>query len=97
MAPVSGPSEGGDVFDQFDARNRLEGLSPVFSPDFEAYASGQLDASRARCALCEKAPCECPEFGTPEYLALIDHVHGHDKTNPTDTKPGSKRTGEEKR
>ncbi len=24
----------------------------VWSPDFDAYASGQLDASRVRCVLC---------------------------------------------
>jgi hypothetical protein len=54
----------------------LNSLGAVWSPDFIAYASGRLDASQVRCALCRMAPCECPEFGTPEYFALIDKVHG---------------------
>lgn len=28
------------------------------------------------CALCAEVPCECPEFGTPAYFALIDKRHG---------------------
>ena len=47
-------------------------LGAIWSPDFGAYASGQLDASRIRCVLCSHAPCECPPFGTPEYFALMD-------------------------
>lgn len=54
----------------------LEQLGAVWSPDFDAYASGQLDLSRVRCALCKLAPCKCPEFGSDEYFALIDRVHG---------------------
>jgi hypothetical protein len=54
-------------------------LGAVWSPDFDAYASGQLDISRVRCALCQHAPCDCPEFGTPEYFALIDLRHGRSK------------------
>ena len=54
-------------------------LAAVWSPDFGAYASGQLDASRVRCALCRHAPCDCPPFGTPGYLALIDARHGRDR------------------
>jgi 8-oxo-dGTP pyrophosphatase MutT (NUDIX family) len=54
----------------------LEALGAVWSPDFGAYASGQLDASRVRCVLCGHAPCECPPFGTPAYLALLDRLHG---------------------
>ncbi|GLY82052.1 hypothetical protein [Actinoallomurus iriomotensis] len=52
------------------------GLSVKWSPDFDAYASGQMDISAVRCALCGNAPCDCPEFGTPEYFALIDRRHG---------------------
>jgi len=48
----------------------------IWSPDFDAYASGKLDISRVRCALCQHSPCDCPEFGTPEYFALIDQRHG---------------------
>ncbi|MFE3452362.1 hypothetical protein ACFXJ8_25910 [Nonomuraea sp. NPDC059194] len=33
----------------------------------------------ARCALCTKAPCECPPFGTKEYFDLIDKRHGKGK------------------
>lgn len=54
----------------------LDALDPQWSPDFDAYASGELDASQVRCALCIKAPCECPEFGTPAYFALIEWRHG---------------------
>lgn len=59
-----------------DAAQALDALGAVWSPDFDAYASGQLDASRVRCALCRHAPCDCPPFGTPEYFALLDRVHG---------------------
>ena len=51
-------------------------LDAVWSPDFDAYASGQHDASCIRCVLCQHAPCGCPPFGTPEYVALIDARHG---------------------
>ncbi|MFG1753672.1 hypothetical protein [Streptosporangium sandarakinum] len=50
--------------------------SVLWSPDLDAYASGRIDVSRIRCALCEQAPCACPEFGTKEYFALIDRRHG---------------------
>lgn len=51
-------------------------LGAKWSPDFDAYASGALDASQIRCALCTHAPCDCPEFGTPDYFALINARHG---------------------
>ncbi len=54
-------------------------LGAIWSPDFDAYASGQLDASRVRCALCGHAPCDCPEFGTPAYFDLIDARHGRNR------------------
>ena len=54
----------------------LEALGAVWSPDFDAYASGQIDASAVRCVLCGHAPCDCPPFGTPGYLALVDRLHG---------------------
>ena len=62
--------------DPVDALNRL---GAIWSPGFDAYASGQLDASRVRCALCQHAPCDCPEFGTPEYFALLDARHGRNR------------------
>src|SRR5438034_11349757 len=43
----------------------LNTLGAVWSDDFGAYASGQLDASQITCALCMCAPCRCPAFGTP--------------------------------
>ena len=60
-------------------RKVLDRLGAVWSPDFDAYASGQLDASQIRCVLCGRAPCDCPPFGTPEYFALIDAPHGRDR------------------
>lgn len=54
----------------------LAALGAVWSPDFGAYARGQLDASAVRCVLCGQAPCDCPPFGTPGYLALVDRLHG---------------------
>lgn len=51
-------------------------LGAQWSEDFDAYAFGQLSADRVRCVLCRTAPCSCPPFGTPEYLALIDRLHG---------------------
>ena len=48
----------------------------LWSPDFDAYATGQIDASQITCVLCLSCPCACPEFGTPEYFALIDKRHG---------------------
>lgn len=58
------------------AREVLDQLGAKWSPDFDAYASGEMDLSKVQCALCEKNPCECPEFGTDEYFALIDRRHG---------------------
>jgi hypothetical protein len=51
----------------------------IWSPDFGAYASGQLDPSRVRCVLCAHAPCDCPEFGTPAYLDQLDTRHGRNR------------------
>ena len=54
----------------------LAALGAVRSPDSGAYASGQPGASAVRCVLCGHAPCDCPPFGTPEYFALVDRLHG---------------------
>ena len=59
-----------------DAAAVLAALGAVWSPDFDAYASGQVDASHVRCVLCGHAPCDCPPFGTPGYFALVDRLHG---------------------
>lgn len=42
-----------------DPVGALEELGAVWSPDFDAYASGQLDISQVRCVLCRQAPCAC--------------------------------------
>jgi hypothetical protein len=42
-----------------DPAEILTALGAKWSPDFDAYASGQLDISRVRCVLCGRAPCEC--------------------------------------
>ncbi|MGH3326795.1 MAG: hypothetical protein ACRDPT_03185 [Streptomycetales bacterium] len=51
-------------------------ISFWWSPDVDAYVSGETDARKIRCALCQKAPCVCPEFGAAEYFALIKRRHG---------------------
>ncbi len=62
-----------------DPAEAVSSLGAVWSPDFDAYASGQLDISRVRCALCQHAPSDCPPFGTPGYFALIDLRHGRNR------------------
>lgn len=37
----------------------LNKLGAQWSPDLDAYASGQLPAHKIRCVLCGCAPCEC--------------------------------------
>ena len=59
-----------------DPVGALNTLGARWSPDFDAYAAGSVDAASVRCVLCGRAPCACPPFGTPEYFALIDRVHG---------------------
>ena len=63
-------------FPGFDPVAVLDGLGAVWSPDFDAYASGEVGAHQVRCALCETCPCSCPEFGTAEHFALVDRRHG---------------------
>lgn len=53
-------------------------LGAKWSPDFDAYASGQLDISQVRCVLRGQAPCQCPPFMSDEYVALVKRVHGLD-------------------
>lgn len=53
-------------------------LGANWSPDLDAYASGRLDITQVRCALCQFAPCQCPPFMSAEYVALIKCVHGLD-------------------
>lgn len=58
------------------AHEVLDELGAKWSPDMDAFRVGKVDLGQMRCALCTKKPCECPEFGTPEYFALIDERHG---------------------
>ena len=62
-----------------DPAEALRSLGALWSPDFDAYTSGELDASQVRCALCTNCPCDCPPFGTDEYFALIDRRHGRNR------------------
>jgi hypothetical protein len=48
-----------------DPREILEQLGARWSPDFEAYASGELPAHMVRCVLCGTAPCSCTYCQTP--------------------------------
>lgn len=54
----------------------VNALGAVWSPDMDAYLAGEIDAGEMRCALCQHKPCQCPPFGTPEYLLLVERRHG---------------------
>jgi hypothetical protein len=54
----------------------LTSLGAKVSDDFDAYAAGRITADQIRCVLCTHAPCQCPPFGTPAYLALLNALHG---------------------
>ena len=47
-------------------------LGALWSEDFDRYASGEPSV---RCVLCQHQPCDCPEFGTAEFFALMDRRH----------------------
>jgi hypothetical protein len=59
-----------------DAVNTVNKLGAFWSPDLGDYASGRIPGDEIQCALCERAPCQCPQFGTPEYFALVSKRHG---------------------
>lgn len=59
------------------AENAADQLGAEWSPDFDAYAAGEVDAPR--CVLCLQTPCACPEFGSDEYFALLGRRHGTGK------------------
>ena len=53
----------------------LNALGARWSPDFDAYASGELDISQVRCVLCGVAPCECRQCPVPyvnRFAGLLD-------------------------
>ena len=45
---------------ELDPHKVLDQLGAIWSDDFDAYASGELSASKIHCALCQCAPCRCP-------------------------------------
>lgn len=52
------------------------------APGVSGYVSGDLGdwldgtVAAPTCVLCAHQPCDCPEFGTDEYLAAIKKLHG---------------------
>lgn len=58
-----------------DAEQTVNDLGAVWSPDMDAYASGQIDASQVQCVLCTHRPCDCPPFGSPAYFDLVARRH----------------------
>jgi hypothetical protein len=56
--------------DDVDAVNQL---GAVWSDYFDANAA---IGATPLCALCRHSPCDCPEFGTPEYFELFERRHG---------------------
>lgn len=54
----------------------VNALGAVWSDSFDDYATGRIDASQIRCVLCTHVPCACPPFGTPEYMTLVNRLHG---------------------
>jgi hypothetical protein len=61
---------------ELDPVAALDQLGAKWSPDLDDYAAGRIDAAAIRCVLCEHAPCDCPPFGSPAYLALVGRRYG---------------------
>jgi hypothetical protein len=38
--------------------------------------AADLDSPNPTCVLCTHSPCDCPKFGTAEYIALVNRRHG---------------------
>ncbi len=58
----------------------LTQLGAVWSPSFDDYATGRIRADQIECLMCGQAPCgtpnPCPTFGSAEYMARLDEIHG---------------------
>lgn len=59
--------------DEIDAVELFTQLGGLISPDLDAYIAGTI--SSPTCVLCQHRPCDCPPFGTPEYIALVHQRH----------------------
>jgi hypothetical protein len=57
-----------------DPVGQVGALGALWSPNLEQYVRTG-GAAGLICALCTDTPCRCPEFGTPEYLALFNARH----------------------
>ena len=81
-----------------DPMAALEQLGAVWSPDFDAYASGELDVSQIRCLICGYAPCDCKAegltFGSAAYFARLDELHGRAWPFATCSAPECPMTGQ---
>jgi hypothetical protein len=77
----------------------LAALGARWSPDFDAYASGQLPISQVRCVLCGRAPCACqhctaiyvPYFGGAESVCGMTLRNGECPRGGTGADHGRKR------
>ncbi len=60
-----------------DPTEALDSLGAVWSPNFDDFAAGRIDASQVRCLMCD-GPCtgDHPALGSPEYMAVMDRIHG---------------------
>jgi hypothetical protein len=58
-----------------DPVKAIDSLGAVWAPNFDSYAAGEIPVIEIVCVLCRHAPCNCPPFGTPEYLTLVRRLH----------------------
>jgi hypothetical protein len=64
-----------------DPVDMLRSLGARFSPDLDAYASGQIEAHQVRCVLCRKAPCAC-QFCPASYENRFHELSGRPQFEP---------------
>lgn len=56
-----------------DAMRVLQALGARFSPSFDAFASGQIEAHQIVCLLCRVAPCKCRPCPNCGWHGAPDH------------------------